>query len=132
MTSPNHLRSLVLPTYDSDPIIPALPAKEVTKVALRLKYQIEHVIPCELEESAVSNPNSSVITKDVIQTAREAGGDENRACVIYALLVCLRWFKSQASVELWDADLYDLRAMACEILAKALYGTQTCCQLIVF
>jgi hypothetical protein len=111
----------VLPTYDSDPIIPALPAKEVTKVALRLKYQIERVIPCELEESAITNPNSTVITKSVIQTAREAGGDENRACVIYCLLVCLRWFKSQALVELWDAGLFDLRVLACEVLAKALY-----------
>ena len=111
----------MLPSYDSDPIIPALPAKEVTKVALRLKYQIEHVVPCELEASALTNPNSSVITKSVIQTARDAGGDENRACVIYALLVCLRWFKTQALVELWDADLFALRVLACEVLAKALY-----------
>lgn len=114
----------MLPTYDSDPIVPALPAKEVTKVALRLKYQIEQVIPCELAENTITNPHSAVITKDVIQTAREAGGDEHRACVIYALLVCLRWFKSQATVELWDADLFDLRALACEIIAKALYGLQ--------
>lgn len=113
----------VLPTYDSDPIIPALPAKEVTKVALRLKYQIEQVIPCELEEGSITKANSSVITKNVIQTAREAGGDENRACVIYCLLVCLRWFRSQATVELWDADLFDLRALACEVLASALYGS---------
>ena len=40
------------------------------------------------------------------------------ACVIYCLLVCKRWFKQQAKLELWDADLHELRAMACERLAK--------------
>ena len=40
------------------------------------------------------------------------------ACVIYCLLVCKRWFKQQAKLELWDADLHELRAVACERLAK--------------
>lgn len=108
----------MLPVHRDEAIEPALPAKEVTKVALRLKYQIEEVIPCELKESMITRPNSPVITKSVIQTAREAGGQEYKACVLYCLLVCLRWFKIQALVELWDSDLHHLRAVACEILAK--------------
>jgi hypothetical protein len=40
------------------------------------------------------------------------------ACVIYCLLVVKRWFKQQAKLELWDADLHELRAVACERLAK--------------
>jgi hypothetical protein len=99
----------------------AIPPAEVTKVALRLKYQIEQVIPCEMEESKVTRANSAVITRKVIKTAKEAGGEENKGCIVYCLLVCKRWFQRQARLELWDAGLHDLRAVACEVLAKQMY-----------
>lgn len=92
--------------------------EEVTRVALRLKFQIEQVIPCELEEWKVTKANSPIITKKVIMTAKEAGGKDHKACVVYCLLVCLRWFKRQAMLELWDADLHNVRATACEVMAK--------------
>ncbi|MCJ1341205.1 hypothetical protein MMC09_006501 [Bachmanniomyces sp. S44760] len=102
----------------------AIPAVEVTKVALRLKYQIEQVIPCELEEWKVTKANSPVITHKVIRTAKEAGGKEYQQCVVYGLLVCKRWFKRQAMLELWDADLHNVRATACEVLAKQIIETE--------
>ncbi len=108
----------VLPSNANDVIEPAMPPEDVTKVALRLKYQIEQVIPCELEEWKVTKANSPIITKKVIQTAKEAGGKDHGACVVYCLLVCLRWFKRQANIELWDADLHNVRAVACERMAK--------------
>ena len=94
------------------------PALAVTKVALKLKYQIEQVVPCELEEWKIAKANSPVITQKVIQAAKEAGGAEHAGCIIYCLLVCLRWFQRQAELELWDADLFQARAVACEVLAK--------------
>ncbi|KAL2861144.1 putative potassium ion channel Yvc1 [Aspergillus lucknowensis] len=111
-------RHRLLPTYAGDEASPTHPAKEVTKVALRLKYQIEHVIPCELDEGSITSPNSRVITHDVVETAMQAGGEDLRDCVPFCLLVCLRWFKRQATQELWDADLLELRATACEVIAK--------------
>ncbi|KAL8711824.1 MAG: hypothetical protein Q9220_003768 [cf. Caloplaca sp. 1 TL-2023] len=128
VTSPSHpihdeLRQL-LPSNANDLIEPALPPEAVTKVALRLKYQIEQVIPCELEEWKITKANSPVITKKVIRTAKEAGGKDNAACVIYCLLVCLRWFKRQANLELWDADLHNVRAVACEIMAKQIIESE--------
>lgn len=108
----------LLPANSSDLPRPSIPSKEVTKVALRLKYQIEQVIPIELDESKVTTANSSVITQKVVKTAKEAGGSEYKACVVYCLLVCKRWFKKQASLELWDSDLHDVRAVACEYIAK--------------
>lgn len=108
----------MLPANSSDLIPSALPATEVTKVALRLRYQVEQVIPIELQESKVTNANSPVITRKVVKTAREAGGTENRACVVYCLLVCKRWFVRQANIELWDSDLHEVRAVACEMIAK--------------
>ena len=87
---------------------------------MRLKYQLEEVIPCEIQESRITKANSPVITRKVIKTAKEAGGKDYGACVIYCLLVCKRWFKRQAVLEPWDADMHDVRATACEVLAKAI------------
>ena len=113
----------MLPTHRENDIHSAIPAKEVTHVALRLKFLLEEVIPCELPEESVTKPHSNVITDDVAKTAKSAGkvsGMENDrgSCVIYCLLICKSWFKRQAKLELWDADLHDLRATACEKLAK--------------
>lgn len=108
----------LLPAHSRDVGPSAYPAKEVTRVALRLKYQIEQVIPIELPEDKVTAANSPIITKKVIATAKSAGGDEYKACVVYGLLVCKRWFKRQALLELWDADLHGVRATAAEVIAK--------------
>ena len=75
-------------------------------------------MPCELEEWKIAKANSPIITAKVVQAAKEAGGQDHAGCVIYCLLVCLRWFKRQAQLELWDADLLHARAVACEVLAK--------------
>lgn len=89
-----------------------------------MKYQIEQVVPCELQEDDLTNPNSRIITKDVVQTAKQAGADELRGCVVIALLVCLRWFKYQATVELWDSDLLESRAVASEVIAKRIIESE--------
>ena len=95
-----------------------IPAEEVTKVALRLKHQVETVIPVELEEEQVTKALSPIINAKVVQTAREAGGEKHKDCVVYALLVCKSWFYKQSLLELWDADLHNVRATACEVIAK--------------
>ena len=76
------------------------------------------MIPIELPEENVTSANSPIVTKNVVKLAKEAGGKDYAACVVYCLLVCKRWFKRQALLELWDADLHNLRAVACEIIAK--------------
>jgi Polycystin cation channel len=114
----------VLPTNRSDLPPSPFPAKEVTKVALRLKFQIEQVIPCELDEEQITRANSPVITTKVIKTAKGAGGEKYGACIVYCLLVCKRWFKRQALLELWDSDLHEVRAVACEIMAKRIIESE--------
>ncbi|KAF1964346.1 hypothetical protein BU23DRAFT_521253 [Bimuria novae-zelandiae CBS 107.79] len=113
----DEIRSL-LPTRHERPPPPPMNPKEVTKVALRLKHQIEQVIPCELEAEVVTKPHSHILTPAVIETATQAGGEEHAACVVYCLLVVKKWFKRQALAELWDADLHEVRAVAAEMLAK--------------
>ncbi|KAI9778957.1 MAG: hypothetical protein M1839_007768 [Geoglossum umbratile] len=116
----DHVGSLLPHHNPHQHLPPAIPAAEVTKVAQRLKYLIEATIPVELEEWRVTRPHSKVITRKVIRLAKEAGGEEYKACVVFGLLVCKRWFKRQALLELWDAGLHDVQATACEIIAKAL------------
>ncbi|OBU00301.1 hypothetical protein VE01_01528 [Pseudogymnoascus verrucosus] len=110
--------SRLLPSYHEESLASAIPAEEVTKVALRLRYLIEQCVPCELEEDLITKAHSRVITHKVIQAAKEAGGSEYGACVVYALLVNKRWFKRQAMLEIWDAELHDVRATAAEVIAK--------------
>lgn len=108
----------MLPTRRDDVPPSPIPAKEVTKIALRLKHQIEVVIPCEIEESLITRAHSHIITPSVVKLAASAGGEEYKACVVYCLLVVNKWFKRQAVIELWDSDLHDVRAVACEVIAK--------------
>ncbi|KAK6217933.1 DNA-directed RNA polymerase III subunit C31 [Pestalotiopsis sp. IQ-011] len=113
-------RRRLLPSYRDTHIESAIPAPDVTKIAIRLRYLIEECVPCELEEEAITRPHSKIITRKVIKAAQEAGGEENKACIVYCLLTVKRWFKHQSLLELWDADLHCLRATACEIIAKAI------------
>ena len=114
----------LLPSHSADDHLgSAIPAKEVTYIALRLKYMLEQVIPCELPEERVTQPHSDILTDGVVKTARSAGkvsgmDKDYGCCVVYCLLMCKKWFALQAKVELWDADLHNLRAVACEKLAK--------------
>ncbi|KAH6683544.1 potassium ion channel Yvc1 [Plectosphaerella plurivora] len=116
--------SPVLPTHQGEQLESAIPAPEVTRVALKLRHLIEAAVPCELSEEEITKAHSFVITTKVVKAAREAGGSQYRACVVFGLLVCKRWFKHQALVELWDADLYNVRAVACETIAKKLIESE--------
>ncbi|KEZ45743.1 Potassium ion channel yvc1 [Scedosporium apiospermum] len=113
-------RDPLLPQHSTGHLNPVVPPVEVTKVALRLRHLIEECVPCELEESLITQAHSRVITKKVILAAKEAGGEQYRSCVVFCLLVCSRWFKRQAILELWDADLHNVRSTACQVIAKAI------------
>jgi hypothetical protein len=110
----------LLPTRREHVHPPPVDPKEVTKICLRLKHQIEQIIPYELEEEKVTKANSPIITQAVLNTANKAGsgGEDKTACVVFCLLIVNKWFKKQATTELWDADLHDVRAIAAEMMAK--------------
>jgi len=102
----------------------AIPPAEVAKTCLKLRHLIQECIPCEMEESKVTRAHSRIITKKVIDAAKSAGGEEARGCVVFCLLVNKRWFAHEANVELWDADLHQLRAVACGVIAKQIIETE--------
>ncbi|KAI5861501.1 hypothetical protein GGS23DRAFT_136897 [Durotheca rogersii] len=111
-------RRELLPTHRHESVESAIAAPEVTKIALRLRYLIEQCVPYEVEERQITKAHSRIITPKVVRAAKEAGGQENRSCVVYCLLVVQNWFHRQSLVELWDAQLHQARAVACEIIAK--------------
>ena len=80
----------LLPTFEEEATPSAIPAPEVTKVALRLRYLIESVVPCELEEDSITMAHSHVITTAVVKAAKEAGkvgeGEDYSACVVRPML----------------------------------------------
>ena len=108
----------VLPHNRSEHLASAIAPLEVTKICLRLRHLITQCIPCEMEESEVTKSHSRIITQKVIKAAKEAGGSDHGACVVYCLLVNMRWFRQEAILQLWDAELHKLRAVACGIIAK--------------
>ncbi|KAL6808943.1 calcium permeable channel [Trichoderma sp. SZMC 28013] len=110
----------LLPQLRNEEIDSAIPPADVTKVCLRLRHLVQECVPCEMEESRITAPHSRIITPNVVRAAKEAGGQEYKGCVVYALLVNQRWFNHEANVELWDAGLHNLRAEACGVIAKAL------------
>ncbi|ERT01172.1 potassium ion channel [Sporothrix schenckii 1099-18] len=117
-------RRRLLPAYVEDTIESAIPPEEVTKIAIRLRYLIEECIPCEMEEDVITRSHSQVITKKVVQAAKEAGGEDNKDCVVYCLLICKRWFWHQAHIELWDAEMHNIRSTACEVIAKLIIESE--------
>ncbi|KAF7551076.1 hypothetical protein G7046_g7819 [Stylonectria norvegica] len=114
----------LLPQHLNEQIESGIPAPEVTKVCLRLRHLIRECIPCELEEKEITRSHSTVITKAVIKAAREAGGQQYKGCVVYALLINSKWFKREAISELWDADLHNIRAAACTVIAKQMQSEE--------
>ncbi|WYZ44824.1 hypothetical protein EsH8_VIII_000140 [Colletotrichum jinshuiense] len=117
-------RRRLLPQYRSEHLQSAIPAPEVTKIALKLRHLIELAVPCELDETDITKAHSKIITNKVVKAAKEAGGSHYGSCVVFCLIVCKRWFKHQALVELWDADLHRVRAVACEVIAKQIIETE--------
>lgn len=90
----------------------------MTIICLHLKRQVESVIPCELAEESITRAHSPIITPGVVETAKGAGGEKYKACVVFCLLVVKRWFRRQALRELWNQELHTVRAVACEVIAK--------------
>ncbi|KAF6804620.1 potassium ion channel [Colletotrichum musicola] len=117
-------RRRLLPQYRNEHLESAIPAPEVTKIALKLRHLIELAVPCELDEDEITRAHSKIITTKVVKAAKEAGGSHYGSCVVFCLIVCKRWFKHQALVELWDADLHAVRAVACEVIAKQIIETE--------
>jgi hypothetical protein len=75
---------LVLRNYRNEQLESAIPAEDVTRVCLKLRHLIQECVPCEMDEGKITTPHSQVLTPQVIKTAKEAGGQDFRGCVVGA------------------------------------------------
>ncbi|OLL25622.1 Eukaryotic translation initiation factor 2 subunit alpha [Neolecta irregularis DAH-3] len=119
-----HFQSLLRSRRPSgDPVS----AKKVAKTASRVRFVIERLIDCELDQEEIVKPNSRIMTKNVVALVEDIGGPaiHDRACIVFALLICRRYFQRQLVTDLTDTDVNLPRVVACDILAKRILEKTT-------
>ncbi|VVT56764.1 uncharacterized protein SAPINGB_P005254 [Magnusiomyces paraingens] len=127
----------LLPTVETDAIPRAYrpSPKHTLKIALRIKELIDILVPIQFDESVITRADSPVITDSVLDLVREAAGGKGdgaqgsssrryRAPLIFLLLTVKRWYDDMADQQLFDADLFGLRASAAESIAQRLIDSQ--------
>lgn len=106
-------------------------ARQTLRIALNLKTLIDKVIPTVFDEKDVTASHSPILNSNVLKLAfRAAGGKDDgragttsfkyRAALVFALLKVTGWYWQQAEYELYDNELYQLRATAAQTLAASI------------
>ena len=106
-------------------------ARQVFRIAQNLKLLIDKIIPTVFEEKDITSSHSPILNSKVIELAYAAAGGKGdgkegtssykyRAALIFALLKVTDWYWQQADYELYDNELYSLRAVAAQALAAAI------------
>lgn len=118
----------VNPSY-SDAACPN--SRQTLRICINLKTLIDKVIPIIYEEKDVLIQNSPIINSNVIDlTYRAAGGKGDgakgtsshkyRASLVFCLLKVCDWYWQQLVAELYDNELYLLRAKVAQQIAKVI------------
>lgn len=103
-------------------------ARQTLRIALNLKTLIDRVISTVFDAKDVTCMHSPVLNKKVLKLAYDAAGGKGdgspgtlahkyRAALVFALLKVTGWYWQQAEFELYDNELYSLRAVAAQKLA---------------
>ncbi|KAK9468381.1 hypothetical protein V1512DRAFT_102582 [Lipomyces arxii] len=108
----------LLPTSEALSFPPITP-KQVTTVALKLKHIIDTIVPLEVKESRITRPdNNTILSTEIIAFAKSTPSQEERPCIVFALMTCYSWYRELSKDELYDAGLNELKMVACETLSK--------------
>lgn len=103
-------------------------SRQTFRICLNLKKLIDKVIPIVFEEQEITAQHSTVLNSNVIKLVYTAAGGKGdgkvgtssykyRAALIFCLLKVCDWYWQQAEFELWDNELYSLRATCAQKLA---------------
>ncbi|BFZ55795.1 Calcium channel yvc1 [Savitreella phatthalungensis] len=117
-------RQGLLATHATDTTKPIPDPRKVTLVARKIRHLINQLIPVQIDEALVTTPRGHVITTKVLDLVQEAGGDLP-GCVVYCCLYVCRYFRRLCLTNLPDADVNQIRALACEVIAKQLLERET-------
>ncbi|KAI5966383.1 YVC1 [Candida pseudojiufengensis] len=103
--------------------------RQIFKICTNLKYLIDKIIPILFDETEITKPDSSILNEKVLDLVyKAAGGKGNgeqgtsskkyQACLIFCLLKVCGWYWQQSEFELYDNELFSLRAVCAQILAS--------------
>lgn len=106
-------------------------SRQLWRICSNLKKLIDKIISVEFEESQITQAGSPILNENVIALAyKAAGGKGNgkpgtsshryQASLIFALLKVCEWYWQQAEYELYDTNLYNLRAVTAQALASTI------------
>lgn len=111
-------------------------SRQIFRICLNLKLLIDKVIPIVYDEKDIKEQNSAVLNRKVIRLVYDAAGGKGegkpgsssykyRAALPFCLLTVCGWYWQQSEFELWDNELYLLRALASQRLCAIIIDEQT-------
>ncbi|CAH2355822.1 calcium channel Yvc1p [[Candida] railenensis] len=111
-------------------------SRQTLRICLNLKHLIDKIIPILFNEDDILNQGSPIINSNVIELAYRAAGGKGdgkpgtssykyRAALVFCLLKVTDWYWQQSVEELYDNELYTLRAKAAQQIAKIIIEEQT-------
>lgn len=103
-------------------------SRQTFRICLNLKKLIDKVIPIVFDTNDITTQNSPILNTNVIDLVYTAAGGKGdgkpgtsshkyRGALIFCLLRVCDWYWQQAENELWDNELYSLRAVSAQKLA---------------
>ncbi|EGV61666.1 Calcium channel yvc1 [Yamadazyma tenuis] len=103
-------------------------SRQVWRICSNLKHLIDKVVSVEFAESDITDAGSPILNENVIGLVyKAAGGKGNgkegtssyryQSSLVFCLLKVCDWYWQQAEYELYDTNLYNLRAVAAQRLA---------------
>lgn len=102
-------------------------SRQILRICLNIKYLIDKIIPTIFEVELVTCRHSRILNEEVIKLVYEAcGGDKNdekslqkyKSVLLFSLLKVSIWYEDLSFKELHNAELYELRSIACQHLCR--------------
>jgi hypothetical protein len=109
--------------------------RQTLRICLNLKKLIDKVVPIMFEEKDLLALNSPILNENVLNLVYRAAGGKGdgakgtssykyRAALGFCLLKVCDWYWQQAEYELYDNELYNLRATVAQQIAKLIIEEQ--------
>lgn len=124
----------VLPVHQGQAIMDPLPIaapspRQVLRICLNMKYLIDKIIPTVFDVEQVTRRHSRILNEKVIMLAYDACGGKKsdkksvqkyRSVLLFCLLKVSVWYEDLSFKELHNAELYELRSVACQHLCRVI------------
>ncbi|KAI5953711.1 YVC1 [Candida jiufengensis] len=110
--------------------------RQVFRICTNLKLLIDEIIPILFDEEEIKKPDSPILNERVIELVYKAAGGKGigeegssskkyRAALVFCLLKVCDWYWQQSETELYDNELFSLRAVSAQILAAKIIERET-------